>query len=87
MSEEYITKRFEVLEYIHTVLLPAKPDIVRLRKELDNPDEAEHHFLVRYLLDRFSEYEQIVQEDTDIQEVVNTNTLETKLFFNNENTN
>ena len=80
MSEEYITKRFEVLEYVHSVLLPSEPDFVRLRKDLSNPDEAEHHFLVKYLLDKFSEYEGIVREDTDIQEVVNANTLETTIF-------
>ncbi len=80
MSEEYIAKRFEVLEYIHSVLLPAKPDIVRLRKELGNPNEAEHYFLVRYLLDKFSEYEGVVPEDRDIQEVVDVNTLETTIF-------
>ena len=84
MSEEYIAKRFEVLEYIHNVLLPGEPDIVRLRKDLDNPDEAEHYFLVKYLLDKFSEYEGVVKADRDIQEIVNDNTLETTIFDINE---
>jgi len=82
MSEEYIAKRFEVLEYIHNVLLPLKPNILRLRKDLDNPDEAEHYFLVKYLLDNFSEYEGTVKVDRDIQELVDENTLETTIFDN-----
>jgi len=69
-SLTYQQRRNDLLNYIHQVIAPGKPDLDSIRKDLKLSGEPNEKLLLNYLILQFTPYEHLEIDDDVLRQVV-----------------
>jgi len=80
-SLTYQQRRNDLLNYIHQVIAPGKPDLDSIRKDLKLSTDPNEKLILNYLILQFTPYEHLEFEDDELKRVVEdfNDTLEKRI--------
>jgi len=80
-SLTYQQRRNDLLNYIHQVIAPGKPDLEQIRKDIKLGTDPNEKLLLNYLILQFTPYEHLEFDDDELKRVVEdfNDTLEKRI--------